>query len=116
MSDRAANESALGDYEGKPATPENIGGALMHIFDEGTRNEQVETSPAFTPGPWHWLMDANDGRTVIYAGSIGDGEGIAAVEKHVNARLIVESPAMYEALRAIVEEIEVYMRQVGATR
>jgi hypothetical protein len=51
-----------------------------------------------TRGPWLWLREEGREQTVVYAGSVGEGEGIALVEREPNARLIAAAPELYAAL------------------
>lgn len=63
------------------------------------------SKPNFTPGPWKTSRDAvPPGHVQITVYAEATGERVAtAFEREANARLIAAAPALYEALRAIVE-------------
>ncbi|MDE1822265.1 MAG: hypothetical protein KGI98_15610 [Euryarchaeota archaeon] len=52
------------------------------------------------------MKETDEDRTVVYAGLIGDGEGIALVERFANARLIAAAPTLLEALRQLTAAVE----------
>lgn len=66
-----------------------------------------------TPGPWHWLFDA-DGDHLIYAEkcdvlAVTGGEGyLDLVTDEANARVIAAGPEMLEALKAALAELGDY--------
>ena len=54
---------------------------------------------AHTPGPWHAYQSHKDVHRMI---SSHDGSIIAKEVHHANARLIANSPEMYETMKAIL--------------
>jgi hypothetical protein len=72
----------------------------------------------FTPGPWAFYDDSNDGKTNRIE-IVAIGKTIARIYHSVpaedlpNARLIAAAPLMYEGLRNIVRQHDAYMASVA---
>jgi hypothetical protein len=70
-------------------------------------DDTMTTKATHTPGPWKVMQYSRD----VYANGrlLANVQG-EAYQAHVNARLIAATPALYEALKVLVADMEAEYR------